>query len=72
MFRQQDAILRVLKHKGIHKVYTFHFVIYNYNSLSTLMLGIVLSRSMSSHILRPAHIYNRTQQSPTLRLCSAS
>jgi hypothetical protein len=26
----------------------------------------------SSHILRPAHIYNRTQQSPTLRLCSAS
>jgi hypothetical protein len=26
----------------------------------------------SSHILRPAHIYNHTQQSPTLRLCSAT
>jgi hypothetical protein len=28
--------------------------------------------TQSSHILRTAHIYNRTQQSPTLRLCSAS
>jgi hypothetical protein len=26
----------------------------------------------SSHILRPGNIYNLTQQSPTLRLCSAS
>jgi hypothetical protein len=28
-------------------------------------------KTLSSHILRPAHIYNRTQQSPILRLCSA-
>jgi hypothetical protein len=31
-----------------------------------------VGRLSSSLILRPAHIYNRTQRSPTLRLCSAS
>jgi hypothetical protein len=41
---------------------------YHTNLIHTQDVG----RQQSSHILRPAHIYNHTQQPPTLRLCSAS
>jgi hypothetical protein len=30
-FLHRDAFLRVLKHKGIYRVYNYRFVIYNFN-----------------------------------------
>jgi hypothetical protein len=30
-FLHCDVILRGFKHKGIHRIYIYHFVIYNFN-----------------------------------------
>jgi hypothetical protein len=52
---------------------TYQYVIFPWPSGQRLNMSQYLFLLLSSsHILRSAHIYNRTQQSPTLLLCSAS